>query len=254
MTSHRFMVRGGMAAVFLLSATVAASAQQPIVTTTVNGTMVGITWTPVAGAHAYDVEVGGAFTGATTLPASPTGYVVQAAPGTYLLRIRGRAGHLVGPFSEIVTIVVGAPAPPPPPPPGAGPRTPDPPPGTILPMPSYGPAVVNQMAAAYPGALRNSCGNNEWLLRLVHALRQIDTRWGFNWKRGVVGDLSQDIVTYNFGPGADEGTTNVYIIDVIFSHCGRNPGPNWQDVTGATRAGGGVGRWTLVPLLPYLPR
>jgi hypothetical protein len=61
-------------------------------------------------------------------------------------------------------------------------------------------------------------------------------------------------VTYNFASGADEGTTNVHIIDVISSHCGSNPGPAWQDVTGATRAAGTIGRWTLLPVLPYLPR
>ncbi len=253
MTLNCALTRGFMTTAFFLVTTLTATAQQPAVSATVNGTLVTITWTPLAGAQSYDVEVGGAFSGAGTLPAFPTSYAVEAGPGTYMLRLRGRAGHLVGPFSEIVTITVGGPSPPPPSA-GPGPRTPDPAPGTILPMPPYGPAVVNQIAAAYPGALRNSCGNNEWLLRLVYALRQIDTRWGLNWKRGHVGDMSQNVVAYNFGPGADEGTTNVYIIDVIFAHCGSNPGPIWHDVTGATRAAGAIGRWTLVPLLPYLPR
>lgn len=70
-----------------------------------------------------------------------------------------------------------------------------------------------------------------------------------NWKRGRRGDLSQDIVTYNFGSNADEDTTDVYIIDVIAGHCGGSPGWNWQDVTAATRNGGGIGRWTLQPYL-----
>ena len=80
---------------------------------------------------------------------------------------------------------------------------------------------------AYRGDLRASCvgsgGNNVWLYRLVQALRQHDTRWGLNWKRGNRGDMSQDAVTYNFSADADEGTTNVYIIDVISDHCGGNP-------------------------------
>jgi hypothetical protein len=254
-TLHHPIIRGVLAVpVFLMTCSSAAYAQQPVLSATANGSLVTVQWTPLAGAQAYDVEIGGAFSAAGTLPAFPTTYVVEAGPGTYLLRVRGRAGHLVGPFSEIVTVTVGAPSPPPPPPPGLGPRTPDPAPGTILPLPGYGPTVVNQVAAAYPGALRNSCGNNEWLFRLVYALRQIDTRWGLNWKRGVFGDMSQDVVTYNFASGADEGTTNVHIIDVISSHCGSNPGPAWQDVTGATRAAGTIGRWTLLPVLPYLPR
>jgi hypothetical protein len=70
-----------------------------------------------------------------------------------------------------------------------------------------------------------------------------------NWKRGNVGDMSQDIVTYNFGSGPDEGTTNVYIMDVIGGHCGGSPDWNWQDQTGATRAANSIGRWTLQPYL-----
>ena len=230
-----------------------AFAQAPTLSATVNGSFVTIQWTPVPGAQAYDAEVTGALNGGTTLAAGPTTYTVNAPPGSYTVRVRGRAGSVVGPFSNAVTFTVGpgtaAPAPPPPP---TGNRTPNPSPGTILPLPAYGPGVVAAVAAAFPGALRNSCGNNEFLLRLVYQLRQIDTRWGFNWKRGNIGDLSQDVVTYNFGSGSDESTTDVYIIDVIAGHCGGNPGPNWHDVTEDTRRGGTIGRWTLRPLLPYL--
>ena len=70
-----------------------------------------------------------------------------------------------------------------------------------------------------------------------------------NWKRGGVGDLSQDIVNYNFSDESDEGTKNVYIIDIIGGHCGGNPTPNFQDQTGATRAAGTIGIWTLQPYL-----
>ena len=257
MTLHYSLARVAFTAAFLLLLNTNAFAQQPTVAASVNGTLVTIQWTQVPGAQVYDVEVGGTLSGAVTLPAAPTQYTLNAPPGTYVLRLRGRAGSVVGPFSAPVTITVGAPAPPTPPgpvpvPPPTGNRTPDPPPGTILPLPGYGPAVVQQMAAAFPRALRNSCGNHEWLLRLVYQLRQIDTRWGFNWKRGRVGDLSEDVVNYHFGAGPDENSTNVYIIDVIGGHCGGNPGPNWQDQTGATRRAGTIGRWTLSPLLPFL--
>ena len=90
---------------------------------------------------------------------------------------------------------------------------------------------MREMARLYPGELRASCGNNAWLFRLVHRLRQEDTRWGLNWKRSRVGDMSQDAITYNYGPEADEGTRFVHVVDVIGGHCGGNPGGAWIDQT-----------------------
>jgi hypothetical protein len=258
MTLYSTVARGVLAAAFLMLSTLTATAQQPSLSASVNGSYVTVQWTPIPGAQAYDVVVSGTLSGGLTIAPFPTSHVLNAAPGTYTLQIRARAGNLVGPFSNAVTVTVGgAPAPgpgpaPSPVPPPTGNRTPDPPPGTVLPLPSYGPSVVATLGAQFPGALRNSCGNHEWLLRLVYALRQIDTRWGFNWKRGRVGDLSEDVVNYHFGPGADENSTNVYVIDVISGHCGGNPVPTWIDQTQATRRAGTIGRWTLTPLIPYL--
>jgi hypothetical protein len=134
-----------------------------------------------------------------------------------------------------------------PPAPGGGFRTPDPAPGQRLGLPGYGAAVVQQVAAQFPGALRNSCqehgGSWEFMDRVVDALRQHDTRWGYNWKRGNVGDPSQDAVDYHWGRGQSENSTEVYIIDVIGSHCG-DPNPAWIDQTQATRDSGTIGRWT----------
>jgi hypothetical protein len=252
---HHSVARSATALALVLWASTSVFAQQPTLAANVNGTLVTLQWTPVPGAQAYDAEVSGTLSGGTTVAAQPTAYTLNAPPGTYTVRIRARAGSVVGPFSNAVTFTVGgaAPAPgPAPTPPPTGNRTPDPPPGTILPLPGYGPSIVAAVAAAFPGALRNSCGNHEFILRLVYELRQIDTRWGFNWKRGNIGDLSEDVVNYHFGAGPDENSTNVYVVDVIGGHCGGNPGPNWLDQTGATRAAGTIGRWTLVPLLPYL--
>ena len=79
--------------------------------------------------------------------------------------------------------------------------------------------------------------------RTVDALRAHDSRWGYNGKRGNAHDPSMDVVDYNYGSEADEGTTNVYIIDVIGGHCGNNPTPVWNDVTQITANSGTIGRW-----------
>ncbi len=133
------------------------------------------------------------------------------------------------------------------------PRAANPPPGQQLPLPGYGAGIVDQLARERPDLLRASCrehgGNNRFMFETVRRLRQRDTRWGLNWKRGNRGDLSQDIVNYNYGSEPDEGTRNVYIIDMIGGHCGPNPGPNWGDQTRATREAGTIGIWTLIPYI-----
>jgi hypothetical protein len=108
--------------------------------------------------------------------------------------------------------------------------------------------VVQQVAAARPDLLRNSCqehgGSWGFLDLVVDTLRTYDTRWGYNWKRGNVGDPSMDVIDYHYGAGGDEGSTNVYIIDIIGGHCGPSPNPVWNDVTDVTRSQGTIGRWT----------
>jgi hypothetical protein len=130
---------------------------------------------------------------------------------------------------------------------GSGGRAPDPAPGQRLPLPNMF-HVVQQVANARPDLLRNSCqehgGSWAFLDLVVDTLRTYDTRWGYNWKRGNVGDPSMDVIDYHYGAGPDEGSTNVYIIDVIGGHCGSSPNPVWNDVTEATRQGGSIGRWT----------
>jgi hypothetical protein len=148
---------------------------------------------------------------------------------------------------EVTLNINGAPPP--------GPRADNPPAGQLLGFPSWGASVVNQLAAERPDLLRNSCvehgGNNRFMFEAVRRLRAQDNRFGLNWKRGNVGDLSQDIVTYNASSESDEGTRspNIYIIDMIGGHCGSNPSPNWADQTAATRNAGTIGIWTLMPYL-----
>jgi hypothetical protein len=220
----------------------------PTLQTSVAGAAVSFSWPAVAGAAAYRLEVATGPTGPIVLAQVFAGNVMtvnypNAPAGTYYARITALASCGAATPSPVVsfTVVGGG---------TTGPRTPNPPPGQRLPLPNMS-SVVTAVANAYPNELRNSCrdtgGNNAWLFRVVSELRRHDTRWGLNWKRGNVGDMSQDIVDYNFGSDADEGTTNVYIIDIIGGHCGSNPSASWIDVTEATRQGGTIGRWTLQP-------
>jgi hypothetical protein len=230
----------------------------PTLTVTTSGMTVSASWDAVAGAAGYLLQVGttpGATQFQQQLPPNQTTFSAPVPMlGTFYVRVA--AGNACGALSTSSeqSFTIGAATPGPvAPPTGSGPRTPDPAAGQRLPLPAYMQNVIVATANAYGNELHNSCvehgGNNVWLFRLVRALRQFDSRWGLNWKRGNRGDMSQDVVTYNFGPGADEDTTNVYIIDVISGHCGNRPGPNWADVTEATRLGGTIGRWTLLPYL-----
>jgi hypothetical protein len=126
---------------------------------------------------------------------------------------------------------------------GPGGRAPD---GSGL--PSYGAGVVAAVARANPGALQNSCqdhgGSWQFMDQVVDTLRTYDTRWGYNGKRGDVNNPSLDAIAYHYGGGADQGSSEVYIIDIIGGHCGPNPSPGWNDVTGVTLQSGTIGRWT----------
>ncbi len=134
----------------------------------------------------------------------------------------------------------------------AGPPPADAPgPGPMRPLPDER-GVVNGLAGERPDLVAGSCvdqgGNNEFVFEVVRRLRAGDERWGLNWKRGNIGDMSQDAIDYFWADGDPEGRTEVYILDIISGHCGDSPGPAWTDVTEATRLGGTIGRWTVQPL------
>lgn len=126
-------------------------------------------------------------------------------------------------------------------------RTPDPVGGARLPLPNVR-GLVEQLSAARPDLLGQSCPgdprvkyrNNPWLDYIVDELRKQDTRWGYNAKptRGPSDNGGQpviaagDEIAYNYGAGPDEGTRNVYLIDVLAGHCGPTPSVTWRDFTG----------------------
>ena len=117
-----------------------------------------------------------------------------------------------------------------------------------LPLPDRA-SVVRQVADEHPDLFARSCqddtdGSWEFLDLVVDTLRVEDDRWGYNWKRGVVGDPSKDVIDYHWGTGDHEGSIEVYIIDVIASHCSESASPAWTDVTQSTADGGTIGMWT----------
>lgn len=178
---------------------------------------------------------------------------------TFYWRVHASDGTTQSAYSAVISFTTPAPPAVPTPGPGPGPspptptipstgaRTPNPPPGGRLPLPNMY-HVVEAVANQYPYFLLHSCqehgGTWQFMDVLVDTLRQTDTRWGYNWKRGRVGDASLDVIDYNYSADPDEGTTNVYLIDILGGHCGPNPSPSWNDVTQATLNGGTVGRWT----------
>ena len=116
-----------------------------------------------------------------------------------------------------------------------------------LPLPDMS-EVVLQVHEANPGLIAQSCiqdgGNWGFMDAVVDELRKSDERWGYNGKRGDVNDPSQDVVDYHWGQGEREGSTEVYLIDMIVGHCGEDPQPGWLDQTQATADAGTIGRWT----------
>jgi len=110
-----FSVRtiASVCAVVLLAGSVAPKAQSitPILSYSVSGTTLTLSWRPAAGATSYELIVVGV--------ANPIGVgnVLSisgaVAPGFYQVQVRGRAGSLAGPLSNQVTVpvAVSTPAP-----------------------------------------------------------------------------------------------------------------------------------------------
>jgi hypothetical protein len=116
--------------------------------------------------------------------------------------------------------------------------------GLCIPISSlgYARAIVNSVGAQNPFDVHNSCreegGNMMFVFKALARLRQIDTRWGLNLKRGNQG-YSEDIITFNPTDRPDNGESQIYLFDIIGGHCGPNPiVDGLNDVTGATWSAG----------------
>jgi len=175
----------------------------------------------------------------------------------YFWRSRAEFEDAFGPWSAVQSFTTaGAVAPPPPTTPttpttpGAGPlpRTPDPAAGRKLPLPDRRDILFSRFTDT-----RDSCPrglkyiNNPWQDRVIDAFRQTDSRWGYNAKPnrsasdngGVPVVAAGDEAAYNRGTGADEGTTDVELVDMLVQHCGSSPSLGWRVFTGEE-----PGRWT----------
>jgi hypothetical protein len=227
----------------------------PQISTVVQGPNVTVSWPLVPGATAYQLQFSRT-PGATELVVNTTTNArIQYVPavGTFYVRVVAGTpcGQSVSAEQAFTIDNLN----------GSGPRTPDPPPGVMLPLPDYGYAIAQVVAAQYRGDLENACRSRTFLFRLVQALRQLDSRWGLNYKRGHH-ELSHDIITYNGTDEPDNGADHIYLVDVIsgVEDCGRAEDKlrwNWHETTTLTWAAAGSGacgtfwcaKWTIDPYL-----
>lgn len=124
-------------------------------------------------------------------------------------------------------------------------RTEDPVPGQRLPLPDVR-GFIQDANARRPELLAQSCpggvkyANNPWLDYIIDQLRTVDTRWGYNGKptrtaadnggRPVI--AAGDEIAYHYGGGPDQGSPDVYLIDILESHCTSTPRLTYRVFTG----------------------
>ena len=211
------------------------------------GTFLTASWTPVPGAAGYLLHAAGpGINTAVGFGGGTTSFVYPGLPvGTWSFGIQARfsCGAYGAVGSSVLNMDGGSLR--------MEPRAPDPADHADL---GYAPGIIRDIAAAYGGDLNNSClehgGNNRWLFRVVKALRERDKRWGLNWKRANIGDMSQDVITFNWGTDPDEGTFKLRAFDVIGGHCGSRPGWQFSEITKPMPPNYSFGaRWTLLPYI-----
>jgi hypothetical protein len=220
----------------------------PTLTASATGNMANISWSAVAGAVGYRIQVSrtpGGTEVQADVPASQTSYSA-AVPmlGTFYVRVL--AGNSCGALSpsEEKSFTIGAAAP------GPGPG-PAPPPSNGVPGPPFPGAVPNlesqvhacrarypaEFACAHTGA---SC-TRQFIVLCARDMNRLDPFVGLNWKRGAVGSLSEDIIAYR-GVGTAVDIVNggaMEIVDVIFGAGGPNPIVGWNPGPGGPGDRGG---------------
>lgn len=143
----------------------------------------------------------------------------------YTWRVRARAGSYFGPWSPsagFITVKEN--------------RTPDPLPGSKLPLPNAY-AIVQSVKAFVPLTDPTACADEypatgwQWMDRVMVALRETDTRWGYNWRRRIVGSMSTDVINYHYSAGPDEGSFEVYTVKILRCQAPLPPIDMWLDIT-----------------------
>jgi hypothetical protein len=166
----------------------------------------------------------------------------------YYWRVRPEAEDQPGSWSATVAFTTTGTVVPPPRADVAGEkRTPNPPAGQQLPLPNMYAELIKFTDFDNSCPLGVKYVNNPWQDRVIDHFRTFDTRWGYNAKpnrtaadnggRAVV--AAGDEAAYNSGSQADEGTTQVQLVDMLIQHCGSTPSFSWRVFTGEE-----PGRWT----------
>jgi hypothetical protein len=180
-----------------------------------------------------------------TLPTALT------AATKYYWRVRAEIEDQGGPWSPVRAFTTAGTAPTAPTPTTpttpTGPRTANPAAGQRLPLPDLRGelAKFSNASDSCPGGIQYQ--NNPWLDRVIDHFRTFDTRWGYNAKptRGPSQNGGRPVIAagdeaaYNYGSQADEGTTEVHLVDMLIAHCGPAPSLGWRIFTGEE-----PGRWT----------
>ncbi len=136
-------------------------------------------------------------------------------------------------------------------------RVADPAPGTTLAMPDVQ-GLIERYAAQNRPTIANTCPNgrkyepNPWLNGLIDFLRSYDTRFGYNAKptktqvdnNGFPVIAAGDEMAFYPGAGNGEGSSQVYVFDVLFNHCGTSdPGLDYRNIAPEPAIWTGAGRF-----------
>lgn len=234
----------------------AATSAIPLNVSTGNGS-ISLSWPALPGVINYHLNASSVPGGSPNLvsqPLPPTMTSLNHAglpTGTYYVTLLANMGCGVASSGERPVAIVNDPSVRP-----RGPVIPNPCPNartachpSQYPNLALAEQIVHAVGRQYPGDLRNSCvehgGNNLFLFRVVQALRQVDTRWGLMWKRRVIGDMSQDVIGYQFSAAPDEGSDQMYAWDIIAGHCG-SPS-TWFNNISSLNPSGAI--WTIQPYI-----
>ena len=120
---------------------------------------------------------------------------------------------------------------------------------TVFKVAAANPSVVQETCAGPVDGARDNRNDINFPIALLTVLRaQFDNRWGFNCIRGNCSDPAAKVVDYHWAPGPSEGSTSVYVFQVVSGACQAEV----SDVTDVTFGAGTVGRYSLLQGSPFM--